>query len=333
MTHTHFTRTASRRGLSTVEFVLALPILMMVMALMVNFGTIASWKVRGLVVARNEAFANRWPHSGFPRPWYWPASATASHGDSADIAELDDPRARQPVIRGPIPLGTTVNGDLLNPSRGMFRGDAQQQRRFPLLQSMGTYTTRASNELLGSLWNWEQMNWPAIEQFGYHPSLWYNDDRRIPVLYILPTVTDPSYRNAYREALIAIYWSPSRRALFPIDLDFEYVRLGLQLGASVFSGYVPPDFTPTPNSFCSLDDAVAKLETDALQERVKNVPREMTQSLIALHERAVRALNLLLNATPAPPADQQASIRAQIGQLENANKSLQDFIDYLNSLP
>jgi hypothetical protein len=173
-----FRRRPRRHGLSTLEMVLSLPILLLVMALMVNFGTVASWKLRSLVVARNEAFANRWPHTGFPRPWYWPSSAGASHGGAADITELDDPRVHHPVIRGPIPLGTTVNEHLLDPSRGMLQGSSDLRRGFPVLQSMGVYTMQSSTELLQSSWNWEEMGWPELGWMNQHPSLWGNDDRR-----------------------------------------------------------------------------------------------------------------------------------------------------------
>ena len=42
----------NRRGLSMLELALSLPILLFVMALIVNYGTLAAWKVRDLSVAR-----------------------------------------------------------------------------------------------------------------------------------------------------------------------------------------------------------------------------------------------------------------------------------------
>jgi len=53
----------SRRGLSTLEMVLALPVLLMIMALIINFGTVAAWKVRGLCAARHAVWSSRWPRS------------------------------------------------------------------------------------------------------------------------------------------------------------------------------------------------------------------------------------------------------------------------------
>ena len=58
------------RGLATLEMVLCLPFLLFIMALMINFGTAAAWKVRTLVVARNACWATRWPRGtgDLPRP-------------------------------------------------------------------------------------------------------------------------------------------------------------------------------------------------------------------------------------------------------------------------
>ena len=44
---------AKRRGLAPLEFVLWLPILMMVAGLIVNVGTSQTWRIRGEIVARD----------------------------------------------------------------------------------------------------------------------------------------------------------------------------------------------------------------------------------------------------------------------------------------
>lgn len=61
-------RLRRRRGLSTLEMVLSLPILLFVMALMINYGTVACWKVRALSVARNAVWSTRWPRTGHSNP-------------------------------------------------------------------------------------------------------------------------------------------------------------------------------------------------------------------------------------------------------------------------
>ena len=51
-----FTIRYRRRGLSPLEMVLALPFLLCIMALMVNFSDVACWKVRSLTVARQAVW-------------------------------------------------------------------------------------------------------------------------------------------------------------------------------------------------------------------------------------------------------------------------------------
>ena len=91
----------NRMGLSTLEVVLCLPILLLVMALMINFGTAACWKARGQVVARHALWGSRWPRTGErnPRPSFWPEPASLSSGGAGDVEALDDPRVNQPVAR------------------------------------------------------------------------------------------------------------------------------------------------------------------------------------------------------------------------------------------
>ncbi|MBN1590259.1 MAG: hypothetical protein JW888_12160, partial [Pirellulales bacterium] len=90
----------TRRGLSTLELVLSLPLLLFVMALMINFGAAAAWRIRELSVARHAAWSNRHGHrlatdgAGATRklPCWWPDGATMGAGGAGHLNELDDPR-------------------------------------------------------------------------------------------------------------------------------------------------------------------------------------------------------------------------------------------------
>ena len=121
-----------RCGLAMLELVLALPILLFVMALIVNYGTIAAWKVREHSVARLAVWETRWPRSGStdPRPSYWwPAAASMESSDQGTVAAMDDSRVDLPVARGPLPPAT-VNSDLLDPTRGLREGSAGLTRKY-----------------------------------------------------------------------------------------------------------------------------------------------------------------------------------------------------------
>ena len=56
------------RALAPLEMVLSLPILLFIMAVIINFGTLASWKVRGLSAARHAVWSSRWPRSRSTSP-------------------------------------------------------------------------------------------------------------------------------------------------------------------------------------------------------------------------------------------------------------------------
>ena len=90
------------RGLAPLEMVLSLPILLFLMALIINYGTVASWKVRGLSAARHAVWSSRWPRArdASPRPGYWrpPESEMGARG-AGDVPELDDLRVDLPVVR------------------------------------------------------------------------------------------------------------------------------------------------------------------------------------------------------------------------------------------
>jgi hypothetical protein len=115
---------ASRNGLAPLELVIATPLLMMVMALMIIFGNAAYWKVRGLSVARNAAWSNRWPRNGTdeptPSPWA-PGNFSQRGGPVVDV--LDHPSLQHAVVRGPLPKGFEVNTQFLEPKQaGSHRG-------------------------------------------------------------------------------------------------------------------------------------------------------------------------------------------------------------------
>src|SRR5690606_19892736 len=129
-------RRAGRRGLAPLELVLALPLLLAVMALVVVYGNAAFWKVRGLSVARNAAWSNRWPRTGFdepaPNPWT-PGNYSRRAGNDIDV--LDDPMLQHPVVRGP--LGNfNVRSRLLDPSRGVIEGHAEAKIQPAMMPSL-----------------------------------------------------------------------------------------------------------------------------------------------------------------------------------------------------
>lgn len=304
-----------RRGLSTLELVLALPFLLAVMALMVNFGTVACWKVRALTVARQrlgEGRAGRTDGAN-PMPAWWPGSVVAGGGR---VETLDDPRVNLPVARGPMPPGAEVNRDLLDPTRGLRTASSELERSFPMLRSLGGYHLAATSASLDGKW-------------AYYPymDLWYYSERRSPFIYTFEK-TPPELGQAYVHAVVAIITAPFRSALRPLDKDDEFLYFNALFGW----GTEAPDFHPALNRFCETDDEVADLRVQDLIDRIQgrrerdeegnvtrwvpDVAERMTDAYIRLYKRAIDEINDLQNRDPPLPPDQMAALLAQVPELQ-----------------
>ncbi len=316
--------------------VLVLPLLLMVMALMVNFGTVAAWKVRGLTVARHAVWSSRWPRDPDsdhnPRPDYWPVPGAMGAGGAADAPGLDLPAVNLPVARGPsLPFGGIVNHELLDPTRGFLRGNAHMGRPFPMLATLGNYDLHAHTDLLDNKWQFQRMNWPAMGT-----SIPWNDYRRIPVIYGFPA-SDPGLVTAYVNAVIAIYYAPFRPDLFPLDRDDEFRTYTQRFSYSPrFRRRIGsvPDFHPTLAHYCGLDHSDVRPLVDDLIERIygqpggnrdRGVALTMTDAFIDLYEAVIDELNDLINATPPPSAAEIAAMQAEIAALEDKINTLNRF--------
>lgn len=324
----------SRRGLSTLELVLALPILLMVMALMINYGVVTCWKVRGLSVARNELWSARYPRSGAtdPRPAYWPQSADMAVGDAGNIAELDDSRIDQPVARGPV-LGlitgggvslAVVNEDLLDPTLGLRASSATLSRIYPMLGNLGTFRVQADALLLDDCWRYGEMSWQLNGETITLPG---NTTPRIPVIYEYDKQTQMA--TGYVQAALAIYFASFQDALRPLDNDEEYIQY--QGGA--------PDFHPRLSRFCDLDRSIADERVEDLIDRIQgrddprvaDLTERMARAFIGLYERVIQDYETLIAADPPPSAAEIAAMQAEINQLQQKIDTLNQFLATLEN--
>jgi hypothetical protein len=288
--------------------VLCLPILLFVMALMINFGTVACWKIRADSVARQAVWGSRFPRiaDANPRPGYWPETASVTAGPEDNAPLLDDPRVYQPVARGPLPLGATVNESLLDPTRGFRQGTASLDRYYPMLRKMGAYQLEATNHLADDKWQYPQMGLSS------------NWQRRIPVIYVLAKAS-PSLVNTYIQAANAILDAPFQPQLRPLDNDDEFIYYSNRFGW----GTGPPDFHPRLRQFDTLDLALAAERVqdlidriqgnNAREPRVPGVPERMTEAFIRLYQRVIEELR------------NQPNSQAEIAQLEAKIKILEQF--------
>lgn len=264
------------RGLAPLELVLALPILLFLMALMVNYGTVASWKVRALTVARHSMWASRDQRESAlannPRPAYWPDNAGIGHGGAGDAASLADPRVDLPIARGPsIPIArgsmlpaivVVVNRNLLDPTRGLHMGSAELERKFPLLASLGKYRLASRQRLFQNTWHYQNTETRGLID--------YRDIVRVDALYQLPRA-DGVYGQRYIRAVVALLRSPSWRASWPLDRDPELLAADRRHPEL----RIRTDFYPRFSLGPTLDKNLVGGEVDHLIARIGGIPGEM----------------------------------------------------------
>lgn len=298
-----------RLGLAMIELVLALPMLLFIMALIINAGTIGAWKVREQSVARLAVWETRWPRSGNdPTPDYWPSSGTAGASDQGNVTGMDDSSVDLPVARGPMPPAT-VNNNLLDETRGLRGGHADLSRSYPLMAKLGKYDIQASTFLVDDKW---QYNTPTM-------GMPHNLAHRIPIIYTLPTAAS-SMMSGYIGAAMAILDGSLQSALSPLDHDSDFIYY-----SALFSGGPgsAPDFQPRVQRFCSTDKTTSDAAVQNVIDRINNLDTTMTERFLRLYKDARRRFEAILAAKPPAPASQQALANQQIPILNTDISQLQ----------
>jgi len=317
--------------------VVSLPILLFLMALMVDYGTVASWKVRGLSLARHELWSQREGRSGgaLPQKQYYPQySAGFPQGVSKGsggwaVASLDDPRVDRPVVRGPMVGDFTVDRDLFDPTEALRQGNATVTRGFPLLGRLGRYTLRSATEALNNRWVWEVTGSRGTR------------DLRIPLIYTVPqTGAEYGYATKYIQAVVRIWYSAFQADLWPMDKDAEFIYWGRRFQAMGLRGWSrhAPDFFRSfawLSGFCSLDEVDVRSRVNNLIDRIQGrdddqadppvhvtgIAERMREAFRAFFERVVQELENELKAEP-PPTDP--------GQIQREIDALNKEIDQLS---
>lgn len=164
------------RGLAPVELVIWLPVFVLMGALIVNLGTMQTWRLRGELAARNNAHAKRWVNESWhlappPEPWRGVSSAAAA---LPDPVELDPPGLSYPAVRGPL-NGLAVRPMLAPGNYRAIVGQSRVERALPLISSARPYDSQEIRHLIldGSF---------TARQMGLRA----NTLRRSKLLYDLP---------------------------------------------------------------------------------------------------------------------------------------------------
>lgn len=218
-------RLPSRSGLAPLELVLALPLMLSVMALIVNFAHASIWKTRSATGARLAMWRDRpmWDAGRDPKPVNYARPDTLLNVYSdARVAEVDgywnQPAITQLWIKGPIytvPNGyLRVRDNRVNEmSEGVSKGQASVRTNYPFLPSTGKVDLRVTHALLDSAWQYHTM--------GYA----YNDRRRAKGWWELDDSPDwAGLKQAFLDADSQMVNNSQRERLRPLDRDEDLYR-------------------------------------------------------------------------------------------------------------
>ncbi len=330
--------------------VLCLPLLLFVMALIVNAAYVAEWKVRSRVVARHELWSHRWERTTSRAAQPPRAQAIAGgHSSEGNVDPLDTnyPTVVLPISRGPWLVerrtGTAppwrVREWMFDPSRELFEGTGEIEQSYPFLASMGPFRLRSGERLLDDEWRYDQIGAaqrrrgdPAADSQRYDDESILNGayQGRTTVLYEIPRVEDPRYFQEYVRAAVAMLRTPLRPDLWVLDWDREYRQYRRRFaGDPLYDPGPLPDFHPRLSHFCTLDHDVVEPLVENLIQRIESSPNpgvafDMARWFIGFYrDDVIPALERERDADPPPP--DRGAIDAEIAELERRLEILQAF--------
>lgn len=286
-----------RRGLAPLELTLALPMLVFLMALMIDFGVAGAWKVRTQANTRYAAWRTVNARTGEfnPTPRYWPASAPLTTNAGADLPQSSQLWDSQqallcPCIRGPqltapsAPVTVNVPGRM-EMDGTVLEGNAILERPVPLLKTAlpgGKFRFNLKQDVFDNQW-----------QF-YSLGIGWNTDIRADVwwdvehsdLSALDGTVD-SFLQLLNDDLKTLQTNPKQGDLYPLDNDDEFTR---------YDGWPPPDFYPRLSGRCESDpqlvymSIVSRLDKDgqpiqnSLLSRIDRLPCTMSNSFTSMYK-------------------------------------------------
>jgi hypothetical protein len=350
-----------RCGLAMLELVLYLPIMLFVMALMINFGNIAAWKIRAQGNTRYAAWRTLDDRTGQndPHPPNWPQNATLATSGGNAMADAtaiwnQQPSLLTPPVRGPvIAAGNQGGAQIIVPGRfdmdaRVHAGDGHVDRNLPLLRGIlrnnGRYGFTLHQELLDGRWEYRHLNWPANPYDRNDvPGDWGNSQRRAKRWWRM----DPQFFGEIQgelqqlgQADARLKGNPTKFALDPLDRDneFYWIRLRARLGTLIIPPAttpedfrVPvPDFHPRAPIQCEIDrDRVKLTVVDPLVRRIERLPGTMGRAFAGLYSGEIarlKALKQALEAQMPPPAADIQAIQAEIDRLQGLLDQVNAFV-------
>ena len=355
-----------------MELVLWLPILLFVMALMINYGTSAAWRLRGEIMSRNAVWEDRHHEDAgrglFAEAATWPNSSDASVSKSDDdplesLADRSVYEGMDVIIRGPT-MGDVKINDLFDPDvEGAYRSEAQITRRFPFLPSLGSYRSGPiENFAIERMWQSSEYGYrkanylPHVGEFsryGRGRSRGYpNRLRRSDILYDwdVPS-SEATFDSASNRA--RSYVQANRAALNVLHGQDDWTSyFSKYRGRGWGDLYPKPDMRVVETDREVVrDDAVELVlgrRPNLLDYRAPDgkvhlggitlLPRTLTNSYLgffsSVKSRIEQLIDQIENADPQPPgaAAQLAELNADLDLVQGPIDDLEVFSDTLDEI-
>ena len=315
----------SRRGLAPLEFVLALPMLVMMMALMIDFGVVGAWKIRTQTNARYAGWRTLTTRTGEfnATPPYWPSSAnlTARSGNPLtnvnqqwdSTQDLLCPCVRGQQLTAPNATAAINVEGRLEMDDNVIQGHATLERDLPLFRGAlpatgGKFRFDINQDLFDNHWQYHTLGLPHND-YPRSRAWW---DIEHSDLAALDGAID-SNKQLLDQNLQRLQTNPKVADLYPLDNDDEHLRYRDST----------PDYYPRLGSACQADpqrvyfDLVSRVDANgrpndrSLLSRIDRLPCTMSQSFTGMY----RSWICELEQCDAPDGD-IAPLRQRYGDLQ-----------------
>lgn len=278
-----------RSGLAPLELTLSLPLLLMLMALMINFGVVGAWKVRTQGNAHYAAFRSLQVRTGDanPPPDNWPnANLNSGSGNSLPTvgqlweAHPDTTHPRADWVRGdwltaPNQVVPVHVEGRLEFDEGVHSGTASMSRNVPFLRgatASGRFGFSLTQEVLDNRWQFHTQG--MSDNLASRTRVWWDIEHNDLVALDAQIANFKAQLDAAQQLLIS---NPQIQYLYPLDQDIEF---------SIYSATTPPtapNFYPGTGG-CSLDVNEVQLNSvDPLNTRIRRLPCTMSQAFLDLY--------------------------------------------------
>jgi hypothetical protein len=296
-TNALFISRSRRRGLAPLEFVLALPMLVVMMALMIDFGFAGAWKIRTQTNARYAGWRTLTVRTGEANatPPYWSASAPLTAQGGSPLPEVSNdwdatndllcPCARGHALTAPAAIASINVPGRLEMDDDIIRGNADLTRTMPLLRgalpaTQGRFRFNLNQDLFDNHWQFHSLG--IAWNDSPRSRVWW-DIEHSDLTALEPAIDQNKQLLDTNHQLLTT--NPNQADLYPLDNDDEFIR---------YTGSAP-EFHPRIGRICMSDpqvlylSAISRVDQDghsnpnSLLSRIDRLPCTMSSSFTSMY--------------------------------------------------